>query len=92
MLFRSEIAQFFLRESATAAVAALALYMLRKSYEQRMEDLTEQRNEARAQRKIYQQTLTLVAERLGENAEASRQTAEINRQVLTYLERQNGGP
>lgn len=78
-----DLIRTLLSESATAAIAFFAIRMLKRSYEQRMEDLQVQRDEAREHRDIIHSTLTAVSKRLGENA-------EIHRQLLAFLQTQNG--
>jgi len=79
----TDLVTLVLRESSTAALAVLALWMLKQSYEQRMADIQEQRDTERQRADTLQATLMDVSERLGENA-------EIHRRLLRFLESLNG--
>lgn len=75
-----DIITAIVRESATAALAVLAIWMLRQSYQQRLEEQKRQadrwRNQMECEREdklMLNQTLSEVAQRMGEMSEVLRQ-------------------
>jgi len=75
-----DIITAIVRESATAALAVLAIYMLKQSFEQRLQEQNRQVERWRAQMEceredklMLNQTLSEVAKRMGEMSEVLRQ-------------------
>lgn len=83
-----EIIKIIASETGTLALAVLALYMLKRSYEERLEDRTEfsaelkeQRDYAREHRAMLERVIVDVSRHLGESTEVQRQVLEELRRI-----------
>jgi hypothetical protein len=77
-----ELINLVAEESGAVLVAALALHMLRQSYQQRMEDREEQTTAMTRHAEAFQKTLTDIARTLGQNN-------EVHRRLIALLERRD---